>query len=184
MDDIRLSMRDILLLVDQQYGYAQDPEIKELMQEQEVPEKNMHLVDRRTMLKYFDYYAKRKEAKNVSDVIRMNESSTKGTKYSEKDIRKFLNDPFIQSKIKKQLERKTVDMPLGIIPKCIYNAYINQFIEESNIEAYTGYTAYQLKLLSVPDELLIGRKEEIQQQIQKLQSELEDIENELITRGY
>ena len=198
MKDEYIGMTDILNLIDQKYGYAQDKDIIDLMKKSDIREDDQHLVGRRIMLRYFEYYKNNATGKNM---IRDNEHGTKGTKYRKQDVIKVINDPLIKSKIDGQLKKKTIPGPFGPVPKCIFHQYIEEIIvgesveekeerENKEILALTGYTKSQIDLFSVPDELLLDRVKtvknsicDLQKQIAKLQQELDDIDNEIQTRG-
>ncbi|MCR4657672.1 MAG: hypothetical protein K5770_15815 [Lachnospiraceae bacterium] len=193
MKEQMIGMSEIQKLIDERFGYVSDSDVAELLKGQ--PEKDRHLVGRKEMIRYFQYYAKDHEYGDNYDnyriAIKNSNISTKGAKYSREDILKVIEDPKIKEKIERKLMAKTRQSPYGYpVPICIFHDYMQIQIEEwtsednKSYEELSGYTERQLELFSVPTELLVERKEDLQRRISDLQDELADIENELKTRGY
>ncbi len=187
-----LSMEQVLALVDRLYNFAQDPEVLELMGKCNIPQVEKHLIDRRVMLRYFEYYAKHQGAKHYSDVIRMNGAGTKGTKYRESDILKVIKDPDIDNRIQRQIkERASVGIDGILMPKGIFTEYCEMLERDSYIKELTGYTARQVDLWGLEDDHLLQLKDGIIAKIKKLEEELKsekeylkDVTNEMKTRRY
>lgn len=196
-----ISMSEILNLVDKEYGYCQDEDMIAIMQSLNIKDTDRHLVDRRTMLRYFEYYATRHGETDYTKAIGNNGIGAKGAKYDIDDIYKVIRDSDIKERITSLFEKKTQPGPFGPVPKCIFHEYIEEVIgdggvEEENILQTTGMTERQLNLMSVPYELLADRSNDIceelrilsdkmkalQDEINKLAEEQEDINNELNSR--
>lgn len=184
-----IGMRKVLELIDEIYGYGQDEESKELMAA--IPEEinGKHLIERKTVLKYMNLYAKERLGLDDYDnytYLRIIETNGKGMsaqKYSKESVLEFLKNENVKRKLQKQLEKKTVKMNESWrLPKCVIPAFIdicNQQSESEEIERITGYTKAQVDLWSVPHELLAERKSEIEHQIAELTCELDDIKDVL-----
>ncbi len=192
MDIKMINIEEILNIIDKKYGYAQDPDVIRLLKESKVSQKYMHLVDRRSFNRFLTYYANEHGYSDYYDLIHV-DGGTKGTKYDYDDIMKFIDDPKVEERIKGLLMKKTISAgPFGLIPMVIYHEYIEEITgeEENRIMELTGYTRHQLKLFSVPDDILEQVKFDKENRIKSLRAELEsclidleDITNELRTRG-
>ncbi len=179
-------------IIDAKFGYAQDPDVVRLLNQENAPVKYMHLVDRRSLNRFFYYYAKEHGYEDYSELIQIS-GGTKGTKYDLQDIMKFIEDPKTEERIKGLLMKKTISAgPFGHIPKCIYHSYIEEITgaEEDRIMELTGYTGHQIKLFSVPDDILEqalidleSKIDSMKNELEESQTKLEDIRNELNTRG-
>ena len=184
-----IGMREVLELIDEMFNYGQDKESKKLMAT--IPEESTgkHLIERKTVLKYMNLYAKEKLGLDESDncsylkIIDTNNKSMSAQKYSKESVLEFLKDKNVKRKLQNQLEKRTVKVNDSCrLPKCALPAFIdicNKQNEAEEIERITGYTKAQLELWSVPYELLIKRKLEIEQQIADLTCELNDIKDVL-----
>ena len=179
-----ISMSEILNLVDKEYGYCQDEDMIAIMQSLNIKDTDRHLVDRRTMLRYFEYYATRHGETDYTKAIGNNGIGAKGAKYDIDDIYKVIRDSDIKERITFLFEKKTQPGPFGPVPKCIFHEYIEEVIgdggvEEKYILKTTGMTKRQLDLMSVPDELLTVRRKEITASVQTLQEQIISLQNEL-----
>ena len=196
-----ISMSQILELVDKMYGYCQDVDMIQIMKSSDIPEYYSHLVDRRSMLRFFEYYANQHGVSDYLTVIGNNNISGRGAMYYYNDIVKVIKDPLIETRINELLEKKTQPGPFGPVPKCIFHEYIEAVIgdggvSEADLLQITGMTQRQLDLMSVPNELLADRSNDIceeirildqkirdlQQEKAELELEQEDIDNELNSR--
>ena len=181
-EQILIGMEEVLSLIDEKYDYAQDPGVIALMDEMDIPEKYKHLINRRYMLRYFDYYNNNPRNKSK---IRIAGSGTKGTKYYYNDIIDVISDPDIDKRINEQLKIKTRMGLDGIhVPEYIFFEYC-QMIADIRDPA-SGCTPSQIDLMSVDDVLLEEAKEGIEKKIQimnakvaRLQERLNDINEEL-----
>ncbi len=185
-----LAMSDIRILVDELFAYGQDPDMLPLMQEYDE-----HLINRVDFKRFLDLYAKRHSVDDYLKIIHTNGVSTKGARYDRVDVLKVLDYPEIKKSIEKKFARKTCPGPFGPVPKRIYARYLEKVIDDGRIDmeqwiAKTGMTERQLKLLSVPDEILIEAEAQTEQEIMALQeklaelkSEHKDIKSELADRG-
>ena len=184
-----IGMRKVLELIDEMYDYGQDEESKELMAAISEEKNGKHLIERKTVLKYMNLYAKEKlgldEWDNCTylEIIKTNEKSMSAQKYSKESVLEFLKDTNVKRKLQKQLEKRTVKINESWrLPKCALPAFIDkckQQYEAEEIERITGYTKVQVDLWSVPQDLLTERKSEIEKQIAELTSELNDIKDVL-----
>ncbi|MBK5244767.1 MAG: hypothetical protein JJE18_07045 [Eubacteriaceae bacterium] len=184
-----IGMRKVLELIDEMYDYGQDEESKELMSSILEEKIGKHLIERKTVLKYMNLYAKEKLGLDECDnntylqIIDTNGKGTSAQKYSKESVLELLKDKNVKRKLQKQLEKRTVKMNEDWrFPKCALPAFIdilNQQSESEECERITGYTKAQLELWSVPYELLAERKAEIEQQIAELTYELNDIKDVL-----
>ena len=196
-----ISMSQILELIDKMYGYCQDEDIITIMQANNVSDYYLHLVDRRSMLRFFEYYASQHGVSDYLDLIHNNNISGRGAMYDYDDIIKVIKDPLIENKINDLLSKKTQPGPFGPVPKCIFHEYIEAVIgdggvSEADLLQITGMTQRQLDLMSVPYELLADRSNDISEEIMILQEKIstlqleiaaleleqEDIDNELNSR--
>ncbi len=186
-----LSFEEVSRMIDIEFGYAQDEDIVRLLNLTGAPKKYRHLVEQRYLNRFFSYYAKDHGCDDYSDLIEIS-GGTSGTRYADRDIKKFLKDPGTIKRIEKELAKKTLRGPSGMIPKCIYHEYVEEIsgAEDERIIELTGYTPHQVELFSVPNEMLISEKHrreeeinELRMQLEKKQIELDDVISELSTRG-
>lgn len=182
----QIGLKHVLEIIDKKFGYAQDPDVIRLLRENNVQDKYLHLLERKYLNRYLNYYAKEHGYSEYREIVHVNERATKGCLYEYKDIMKFLKDPKTVDRINNQLHQKTVDAgPYGLIPKCIYMDYMEEKLGIE--EVYEGgYTRKQLELMSVPEEYLEEAYHDYELKIQDLMRELEkykirqkDIEMEL-----
>jgi len=193
--DNMIGLDEVLALIDEKYGYMQDTLSIEILEKNDEQE-NKHLISRREMARIFHMYSKKRGCKDYYDVIKNNGKSTKGAKYAKDDIEKVLSDPDVIKKIERTLEKNAKKVPSGYVPICIYHEYVKEFIGEEEVEdeeilELTGYSMRQIELFSVPDDLLLIRKKDLdnkiallKEELEKTQLEFEDVNNELMTRGY
>ena len=196
-----IGMSQIQSLIDKEFNYCQDPEMINIMRAYTVREYFLHLVDRRTVNRYLQYYSDDLGGDFYTNVIRNNGEGGKAAKYDHEDILKVIYHKRINDKIQDLLRKKTKPGPFGPVPTCIYNEYIQKVIYDGIDEDYiiqqTGMTRRQLDLMSVPDELLENAFEdniliiegiqtqihELEDKITELNAEQDDIANELSSRN-
>lgn len=167
-----IGLQQILELIDREFGYAQNPEVVRLFKVNRISDYYLHLVDRKSLNRYLSYYAKDHGYDDYSELIQINEKSTKGALYYYNDIKRFLKDPKIRFRIKKLLVKKTIDDgPNGLIPKCIYTEYMEIKLGIDG-ECEGGYSDHQLELMSVPSELLEEVSRDYEKKILGLTAEL------------
>lgn len=199
MDEKFVSMNEIIEMIDRKYGYAQDPEIKRFLMDNSSPEAYMHLVGSKNIDRYLGYYAKAHGMDELKFRDHIRKGATKSVKYILREIQEIISDDDIDRRIKELLKKKTLPGPNGLIPKCIYPQYLENFTgEEANkILDLTGYTKQQIELFAVPDDDLIQKKydndliiseikkniENMQKKLDELQCEQDYIINELNLRG-
>lgn len=188
---VYVGMNEILDYIDNQYGYGTNDDVVDYMKSIPNESKDKHLIVRKTFFKYLNDYVQRKyqpeERSNTTYLkyIRNNDKGTKGAKYDFEQIKEFLADEVIQEKLKEQLEKKTTLIGEIRIPDCV----LHNFVEDIDDYSITGYTTHQLKIMSVPDELLTERRESLKIKYEKLKkqlhllgTELADIQQELNNR--
>ena len=187
-----LSITEVLELVDEEYNYGQLPIMKELMKSDNIKEGDKHLVGSKGMVRFFQYHAEHMGMDDYHDYMDIIGSGTKAIKYNINDIYSVLTDPDIDRRIKELLRKKTTDSADGPVPLCIRHEYFKAIEAEKRKAtlADIGYTEHQIKLLSVPDELLIEGKMKVEKEISdikarlaQLETELADITTELYSRG-
>ncbi|WP_099203918.1 hypothetical protein [Scatolibacter rhodanostii] len=184
-----IGMSEILDLIDQEYDYGQDEESMAWLKE--IPKNHVgkHLLERKTVLKYMNIYAKNVLQLDTWDnctylkVIGVNGKGTSSQKYEKADILKFLADEAVKKKLYAQQERKTHKLnDTWRIPKCVlpmFSAECNSQSEEEEIMRITGYTKRQLGLFNVPEELLYDEKVKLEREIKERMDELKEI-NEVL----
>ncbi len=187
-----IALKQVLMIIDEKFDYAQDEEIIELMKKTPIAKKNEHLVEPRQFNRLLYHYAKVHNVDHYDRLIKVEGQGTKGTRYDYDDILKFLSDPQIVNRIKKVIHKKTDQGPFGLVPKCVSHQYYEMLIADNRfvVDETTGYSPYEMKLFSVPDEILFEEKakkeksvKELKDNLQAEQAELDCIINELRTRG-
>ena len=176
-----VSMSDILDYIDKEYDYGVNADVIDFMQNIPKNSKDRHLIVRKTFFKYINDYVKRKyHLETCNDTtylnyIDHNGQGTKGAKYNFDQIKEFLNDEITQEKLKRQLDKKTIFIGDIRLPNCVAEDFYNQQVAYR----YKGYSLHQLKVASMPDEILIEEKEKLEWKLAKLKTQLKLVKTEL-----
>ena len=177
-----LSMSDIQDLIDQKYNYGTDEDIAAYMKD--ISPENRHLVDRRTVLRYFQYYATSHKVSDYTQVIHPIGKGTKGTSYDVKEIRKLLSDPGIKQRIDELYNKKTQPGPFGPVPKCIWSRYYKDHCEENvdwNAVQASGYSKRQETLWGILTEDLLQIRDDIYSKINDITKQIRALDEQIKT---
>ncbi len=180
-DERFITMEEILTMIDEKYAYAIDDDVKMLLKKSSVADSYHHLLMKENVFKYFKYYAKSKGYKeyDVYEKIVRKQGETKDSKYNMHDVMKVFESEDIKNRIDIIVNKKTVPGYNGLVPIPLYEEYTKICSEKSHIELVTGYSERQIKLFSVPDDILIDAMQEKTQKISELLDELAKMEDEL-----
>ena len=176
-----VSMNEILEYIDREYDYGVNADVVDFMQNIQNNSKDKHLIVRKTFFKYLNSYIRRKynlkTCNNTTylDYIDHNGRGTKGARYNFDQIKEFLNDEITQEKLKKQLFEKTTFVGDIRVPDCVLTDFNNQ----QDAYLYKGYSLHQLKIASMPDEMLLEKKEKLEWKLAKLKTQLKLVKTEL-----